>query len=201
MTSAAKVKGDVRRRQVVEATLRLVAKGGLRSLTTAGLAKEVGMSEANLYRHFRGKDEIIRETVDSISEGLIGNMEKVIALPGSPLMKLKKAFMLHLEYIQKNEGIPRLVFSEELHGGNEKLKKKLLKGIDSYASALESIIKDAQKESYMKKGLDPKASALSIIGMVQGVTLRWSLSGYSFSLTREGMKLWRNYETCVRIDN
>lgn len=197
MTTAVKVKGDVRRRQVVEATLRLVARGGLGNLTTAGLAREVGMSEANLYRHFKGKDEIIWETVDSISKGLIGNIKKVMTLPDAPLMKLRKAFVLHLEYIEKNEGIPRLVFSEELHGGNEKLKKRLLKGIDTYASALETIIKDSQKEGYMKKELDPKASALALIGMVQGVTLRWSLSGYSFSLMKEGMKLWRNFEKCV----
>lgn len=197
MTTAVKVKGDVRRRQVVEATLRLVARGGLGNLTTAGLAREVGMSEANLYRHFKGKDEIIWETVDSISKGLIGDIKKVMTLPDAPLMKLRKAFVLHLEYIEKNEGIPRLVFSEELHGGNEKLKKRLLKGIDTYASALETIIKDSQKEGYMKKELDPKASALALIGMVQGVTLRWSLSGYSFSLMKEGMKLWRNFEKCV----
>lgn len=197
MANAVKLKTEVRRRQVVEATLRLVAKGGLGNLTTAGLAREVGMSEANLYRHFRGKDEIIRETVESIIENLMKNIERVIALSGTPLVKLKKAFTLHLEYIERNEGIPRLVFSEDIHGGNEELKRRLLRGIDKYASALESIVREAQAEGHMNKELDPRASALSLIGMVQGATLRWSLSGFSFSLTREGMKLWRNFETCV----
>ncbi len=197
MANAVKLKTEVRRRQVVEATLRLVAKEGLGNLTTAGLAREVGMSEANLYRHFRGKDEIIRETVESIIENLMKNIERVIALSGTPLVKLKKAFTLHLEYIENNAGIPRLVFSEDIHGGNEKLKRRLLRGIDKYASALESIVKEAQADGCVRKELDPKASALSLIGMVQGATLRWSLSGFSFSLKREGMKLWRNFETCV----
>jgi len=43
---------------VVEAALKLIGEHGMSALTTAALAKEVGMSEANIYRHFRNKEEI-----------------------------------------------------------------------------------------------------------------------------------------------
>ncbi len=195
-----KVSTDIRREQIVQAALRIIAKKGVSGLTTASIANEVGISEANLYRHFKSKDEILSETVEKIGEGFRINLENVFKISANdlPLVKLKRIFMLHLDYIDKNEGIPRLVFSEEIHAGNKKLKEKLLNSITSYAAALESIIKEGQKTGSVKNDIRPRASALMLIGTVQITVLRWSLSGFSFPLVAEGMKLWENFERCIR---
>lgn len=192
-----KISNEVRRKQVVSATLKIISEKGVRHLTTAAIAREVGMSEANLYRHFTNKEEILLETVGKISEGLDRNVEKVLELPETPIDNLKKIFMLHLDFIEKNGGIPRLVFSEEIHGGNDALKGRILGAINAYSARLESIIKNGQRAGLIKRDVDPKASALTFIGMIQVTILRWSLSGFSFSLAEEGLKLWENYEGCV----
>ena len=77
-----KVRGEVRRDQIVQAALRIIGKKGVSSLTTAAIAKEVGVSEANLYRHFRNKDDIYFATVSQVREMIMGNLEKAVA--GSP---------------------------------------------------------------------------------------------------------------------
>ena len=74
-----KVKGDVRRDQIMQATLKIIARKGVSSLTTAALAREVGISEANLYRHFRNKDEIYMATVTQVQEMIAKNLENVLA--------------------------------------------------------------------------------------------------------------------------
>lgn len=198
--SRRKVKTVVRRDQIAQAALRIIAKSGVSGLTTSALAKEAGISEANLYRHFKGKDEIIALTVEKIGEGLRRNIEEVFSMGTneSPLKKLKKVFMLHLNYIEKNEGIPRLIYSEEIHIGNQELKQNLLDSINSYSARLELLIKEAQKAGLIMKGINPSASALMLIGMVQVTVLRWSLSGFSFQLADEGMKLWKNFEKSMK---
>ena len=199
--SAQKVSTEIRREQIVRSTLKIIAEKGARNLTTAAIAKDVGMSEANIYRHFRSKDEILSETVTKIGSGLRANLEKVFSAGAKdpPLEKLRKIFMLHVDYVEKNEGIPRLVFSEEIHGGNTKLKQKLLKSIDSYAAQLESLIREGRKDGSLKKEINPKSTALMFIGMIQATILRWSLSGFSFSLVAEGRKLWDNYQKCISV--
>lgn len=192
-----KTSNEVRRKQVVSATLKIISEKGVRHLTTAAIAHEVGMSEANLYRHFTNKEEILLETVGKIGEELERNLEKVLESPETPIDSLKKIFMLHLDFIEKNGGIPRLVFSEEIHGGNDELKGRILGTINAYSAKLESIIKNGQKAGLIKRDIDPKASALTFIGMIQVTILRWSLSGFSFSLAEEGLKLWENYEGCI----
>lgn len=194
-----KISRDIRRDQIVGAALGIIARSGVKGLTTAAIAREVGVSEANLYRHFRNKDEILYETVRNIGEGLLRNLENVFRLTASPLMSLKRIFMFHLDYIEKNEGIPRLMFSEEIHMGNEELKKKLLGSIVTYAARLEGLIREGQKAGAIRCDLNPRAAALTLIGMVQVTAMRWSLSGFSFPLVDEGMKLWETYKKCISV--
>ncbi|MCL5024362.1 MAG: TetR/AcrR family transcriptional regulator [Nitrospirae bacterium] len=196
---AVKMSRDTRRGQIVQATMKILSAKGMSGLTTAALAREIGISEANLYRHFGSKEEILSATVEKIGEELLRNLENVsnTGVADSPLVKLRKAFMLHLDYIERNGGIPRLVFSEEIHAGNEELKRTLLNAIGAYAARLESVVSEGQKGGVIKRDLNPKAAALMLIGMVQVTAMRWSLSGFSFPLVDEGMKLWENFRTCV----
>lgn len=76
---AGKVKGDVRRDQIVRATLSIISRKGVSSLTTAALAREVGISEANLYRHFRNKDKIYMAAVSQVQKMIKKNLDKSVA--------------------------------------------------------------------------------------------------------------------------
>jgi hypothetical protein len=116
-----------------------------------------------------------------------------------PMEKLKRLFMKHLLYIENNEGIPRIVFSDELHLGNRELKETLLRAINTYSESLKELFLESQNCSFIKKDLDPQALALTFIGMIQVVTLKWSLSSFSFSLVKEGKRLWMNFERCVAV--
>lgn len=199
--NGSRLSGDIRRDQIVEAALRIIAMGGIKSLTTAAIAEEVGISEANLYRHFNSKDEILQGAVEKIGEGLLRNLDIISEMSGnSPLLRLKRLFMLHLEYIEKNEGIPRLIFSEEMHIGNKKLKERLLKTIQLYSARLKSLIKEGQKAGLIKKEIGNPSAAMIFIGIIQILTMKWSLSGFSFSLVDEGMKLWRDFEKCLTVE-
>lgn len=195
----ARLSGEIRREQIAQAVLRIIARRGVKALTTASIAEEVGISEANLYRHFRNKEEILYATVEKIGEGLSGNIEKVMAMPAaSPIARLGKLFRMHLEYIESNDGIPRLIFSEELHIDNEKLRKKFLNIINSYSFGVKALIREAQEAGLIKKEIDPEALVLMFTGLIQALTMRWSLSGFSFSLTGRGVKLWKNLERCMQ---
>jgi AcrR family transcriptional regulator len=52
-----------RRREIARAVLRIIGERGLRSLSTATLAAEVGLTTGALFRHFSSLDEILVETV------------------------------------------------------------------------------------------------------------------------------------------
>lgn len=194
--TAGKVKGDVRRGQIVQATLKIIARSGVSSLTTAALAREVGISEANLYRHFRSKDEIYTATVVQVREMIANNLEKVLADGSEPVVLLKRFFMLQVELMEENSGIPRLMFSEELHV-HQHMREKILHTMYGVSEKLASLVRNGQKAGSIRKDMDALTTALMFVAMIQGLAFRWSLGGFSFSLSKEAAKTWKNFEKMI----
>jgi len=176
---------DTRRDQVVTATLKLIGEYGITALTTAAIAKEVGMSEANIYRHFQNKKEILSETIKRIGEGLMRNVEIAVESASAPIDRLRRIFRLHLHYVGQNPGIPRLLFSDDIHSNNTDLKPGLLEIISGYVLSLENLVAEGKKDGSLRQHLDPKAAALTFIGMVQVSIIRWILSDFKLSIEDE----------------
>lgn len=197
---ASKLKGDIRREQIIDAVLRLAARGGARALRTAAIAEEAGVSEANIYRHFKSKGEILRTVIDRIKRRLLQNLDTVTAMRDrSPVAQLRELFELHLRYLEENEGIPRIIFSEEVHTSGEGIKDEVLHTIELYASKVESVVKRGQESGIIRNDLESSFIVTVFLSLIQMLTMRWSLSNFSFSLLREGMKLWEGFETCFLV--
>lgn len=194
-----KVKGDVRREQIVQAALRIIARTGVSSLTTAALAREAAISEANLYRHFRNKDEIYMATVSQVQEMIAKNLEKVLAEDSAPVVVLRHFFTLQVRLMEKNSGIPRLMFSEELHV-HQHMREKILQTMYGVSGKLASLVRDGQKVGTIRKDIDALTTVLMFVAMMQGLAFRWSLGGFSFSLAKEAAKTWNNFQKLITLE-
>ncbi|GAB6065241.1 TetR/AcrR family transcriptional regulator [Aquifex pyrophilus] len=54
--------------KILESALKLFSKKGFRETTIKDIAKDVGITEGAIYRHFTSKDEIIQELLTSITK-------------------------------------------------------------------------------------------------------------------------------------
>jgi len=61
--------GRARKEQILEAALGIIHRKGIRSLTLREIADAVDVSEAALFRHFRGKEDIVDSLATSIFDG------------------------------------------------------------------------------------------------------------------------------------
>jgi AcrR family transcriptional regulator len=62
--TARRLPGEQRRPQIVAAARRLFARRGYDATTTREIAAEAGVSDALIYRHFPGKEALLRAVVD-----------------------------------------------------------------------------------------------------------------------------------------
>ena len=189
---------EVRKEQIVRAALGIIGKDGIQGLTTSGIAREVGISEANIYRHFKNKDAILTSTVEDLEDNISNILKAVTTGTLPPLDKLRQIFKLHLSHIQENKGVPRLVFSSELHF-RQHLRDRLASLIDRYLKMLKTILDDGVKDGSIKSFIDTTAMAGLFVGMIQMNALRWSLSDFNISLLKEGNKLWEEYRKCIEV--
>ena len=89
--------GPERRQAVVETACRVFAKGSYRGSTTAQIARETGVTEPVLYRHFASKRELYLACLDTVWEQVRQLWEDAIEREDDPSNWLKAIGRAYLE--------------------------------------------------------------------------------------------------------
>jgi AcrR family transcriptional regulator len=188
----------VRKEEIVQAALEVVGSKGVRALTISAIAASAGMSEANIYRHFGSKDEIFASLADFIGSAVMGKAAAIAGGSRKPLEKLETIFFSHITLITEHPGIPRFVFSDDVHLGHRNIADKLALRIGNYVETITGVIAAGIAEGELKPGLSPRETALTLLGMIQFTALRWTISNASFEIRPEAEKLWQNFMSLIR---
>lgn len=188
----------VRKEEIVQAALEVVGRKGVRALTISAIADSAGMSEANIYRHFSGKDEIFTAVAEFIGSAVMANAAGIAGGSRKPLEKLETIFFSHIALIKEHPGIPRFVFSDDIHLGQRNLAKTLSVRIGNYIETITGAIAAGIAEGELKADLLPRETALTMLGMIQFTALRWTMSNSSFEIQPEAERLWLNFMQLVR---
>ncbi len=187
----------IRKEEIVQAAFDVLGKGGAKALTIAAIAKTAGMSEANIYRHFGGKDDIYYALADFIGAAVMGKAATIAAGSRRPLEKLETIFFSHIALIEEHPGMPRLIFSEDIRLGNRKLGEKISLRLRGYVETLAGIIAAGVDEGDFRQGLSPRETALTFLGLIQSTALRWTIGAESFDIKLEAGNLWSNFMQMV----
>ena len=97
--------GAERKAQIVKATLRLVAEYGLVGASMSRIADEVGISNAALYRHFAGREDILIAAHDALIDRVFSWLNSSQA--PDVIERLREMGQTHAE-----------VFSKDIEGFN-----------------------------------------------------------------------------------
>src|SRR5665647_2638995 len=98
-----KLDTQIRRAQIAEASMSLVANQGLRRFSVAAVARRVGIVPSGIYRHFKNKDEILGAMLDRVEERLLANVEEARAENADPVECLKGVLMRHIRMIREGK--------------------------------------------------------------------------------------------------
>ncbi len=80
---SARLPAAERRREIVAAALRVFSEGSYAGATTAQIAREAGVSEPILYRHFASKRELYFTCLDEAWRGIQARIEEKIDVLGA----------------------------------------------------------------------------------------------------------------------
>ena len=195
---AEKTDTNIRQEQIAEAALMLVAADGMKGLSVARIARHVGVVPSALYRHYKNKDKVLDAVLGLIQDRLMANIQTVQQETKDPLKQLYKLLMKHIKLIRENQGIPRIVFSEDVYSGHQGRKQQVYAIINGYLSKIEAIISEGQKSGAIRKELDPESIALIFFGLVQPSAILWHLSSGDFDITKEARKSWAIIEKAIK---
>ena len=193
-----KLDTEIRKEQIVEAALSVIAAKGVRSLSMAALARRVGLVPSALYRHFSSKQEILQAAIQLIAQRAKENIREVRRRTPNSLSRLELLLGGIIKMIRELQAMPRIIFSEGMSSDHPEVKQQaheLLKGV---LQGIEEIVSDGQERGEIRTDFDSKSLAVMFWGMIPASVILWHVSDGEFDVTRQAQKSWELFRDGIR---
>ncbi len=197
---AQKQDSETRKRQIAGAAMSLIAREGVKGLSVAAVASKVGVVPSALYRHYKGKEEILEATLALVKELIMENIRSVQKESSSPLEQLRLLMIRHLEMIQEFQAIPRIIFSDEVSASKPLRRTVLFKIVKGILMQVARLVAHGQRLGQIKTKLDPHTVSVIFLGLVQPPAILWYLSQGSFDISKHMKKAWPLFEKAVQAE-
>jgi TetR/AcrR family transcriptional regulator len=179
-----------RRQQILESLAQMLEANPGGRITTAGLAKQVGVSEAALYRHFPSKSKMFEGLIEFIEETLFSRVKIILNEEHAAAQRCEKMLMLLLAFTERNPGITRILTGDALAGESERLHQRVAQLFDRFEMQLKQVIREAE----MREGLRPQiplhAAANLLMSAAEGRISQYVRSGFKRSPTADWAQQW-----------
>ena len=191
----------IRKQQIIDAARKLIIRKGSEHLTVRAMAKEVGLTEAAIYRHFKSKREILSFLMNHIMDTMLHDVERTTAENPPTLDTIDQVLKHHMSEIEQRKGMSFQIIAEIISLGDKKLNKDVYEKLNLYVERLENLLSEGARGGHIRDDIDFGASALLLFGMIQGLANIWALSGYGFNLSAKYESLWAVYRKAVEPRN
>lgn len=143
-----------RRRDILEALARELERNPGERITTAALARSVGVSEAALYRHFASKGQMYDALIEFVEDSLFGRINQILKAEDSAEIRCQHIVHLLLGFAARNPGLTRVLTGEALVGERARLRER----VAQLFARLETQIKQVLREGELTAGVGAAAS-------------------------------------------
>jgi len=159
---------EERRRSILEAALTLLSKEGYAGMTTARVARSVGVSEPILYRHFSSKRAMLRALLDEVITRMMQAFREVIAEETDPVAALRHICRAYPELAQRHAREFNIINRTLVENNDPEIRKMLARHYDAYRAFLQELIEKGQRSGALRRDIPAAIGAWHIIHSALG---------------------------------
>lgn len=166
-----------RRLEMLQAFAAMLEQPTAERVTTAALAKRLGVSEAALYRQFASKAQMLEALIDFIEDSLMGLASKVEAQGLAGRVACAQLTQLILQFAQTNPGMVRVMVGDALLLEQPRLAERIALLFDKLEAQLRGHWRRAAGEAGASTpDSDASVRAHVLMSYVRGQLLRFTRS-------------------------
>ena len=170
-----------RKDQILQALARMLEAAPGERITTAALAREVGVSEAALYRHFPSKARMFEGLIKFIEDTLFARITRIINEEESAEVRCQNILLLILTFCDKNPGMTRLLTGDALAGETERLRERIAQFFSRLEAQLKQVLREAQIRENLKTTISPAVLANLLLASCEGRLAQFVRSEFKVS--------------------
>ena len=186
-----------RKQQILQALATMLEQSPGGRITTAGLARQVGVSEAALYRHFPSKAKMYEALIEFIEDTIFSRISIILGEETSTAARTQQIIHLLLTVSERNPGITRILTGDPLAGESERLRIRVMQFFDRFETQLKQVLREAEIRDGQRLHLDVQSAANLILSSAEGKISQFVRSNFQRPPTSEWNEQWEILEKSI----
>ncbi len=178
-----------RKPEIERAALDLAYLHGPAAVSTGMIAKQIGLSQPAIYKHFKRKEDIWRAVASRLALQIEQNIAQSFGedLPASD--RLRKLVRAHLAFLGKNPALPEIMAMRADADAQNSFQDTIQAAMRGFHRALTRHVELGQKQNHYRKNIIATDAATLVLGLVQSLVLRSLISRDLEILNNDGERL------------
>ncbi len=162
-----------KRRQILDAAIRVFARQGFHSTRVADIADEAGVAYGLVYHYFKSKDEVLNELFSERWSLLLTAIEEADrGAELSPRAKLEAAAGFIVDSYRHNPELMKVIIVEVTRAANSFGRTHLAEIRRAYDS-IAKIVADGQESGAFRRDIDPNFASMTFYGAIEQLLSGW----------------------------
>jgi TetR/AcrR family fatty acid metabolism transcriptional regulator len=172
----AKAQAVDRRRQILDAAIRVFARQGFHACRVSDIAREAEVAYGLVYHYFTSKEQVLNELFVERWSLLLRAIEEVDARPIPPREKLDAVAGFIIDSYRHEPELMKVIIVEVTRAANS-FGRTHLPEISQAYEQIAKIVRDAQASGEFRDDIDPLIASMWFYGAIEQL-----LSGWVFEL-------------------
>ena len=186
-----------RRQQILQALALMLEEGSGKRITTAALARQVGVSEAALYRHFPSKARMYEGLIEFIEESLFTRITRILDDIPDAMDRCARILTLVLAFAEKNPGLARVMHGDVLTGETARLRQRVHQLFERLELQLKQVLREAEINQSQRTAITTSATANLLVAQVEGQITQYVRSDFKRLPTEHWEDQWAVLSTSL----
>jgi TetR/AcrR family transcriptional regulator, fatty acid metabolism regulator protein len=174
--ASAKAPAVDRRRQILDAAVRVFARQGFHACRVSDIAREAGVAYGLVYHYFNSKEQVLNELFSERWSLLLAAVDEIDARPIPPREKLDAVAGFIIDSYRHDPELMKVIVVEVTRAANS-FGRTHLPEIRKAYEGIEKIVADAQRQGSFRRDVDATFASMWFYGAIEQL-----LSGWVFEL-------------------
>lgn len=171
----------IRRRQIVDAAIRVMATRGWNDTSIDEITKEAGVSRGLVSYHFKDKADLLSSMLARCQEASAETFTRAIEATDDPVERHRVIVRTTLNLTREDPAIYEIFLHFMASGrSNPELGQQIRDLYRGFRAVTSHGIRRGQEYGIFRNDIDPDAAAARHIGALTGFALQWLLDPDSF---------------------
>jgi len=161
-----------KRRQILDAAVRVFARQGFHSTRVSDIADEAGVAYGLVYHYFRSKDQVLNELFSERWSLLLATIEETEGNGTPPRERLAAVAGFIFDSYRHDPELMKVIIVEVTRAANSFGRTHLAEIRNAY-ELIANIVAEGQAEGAFRDDIDPIYASMSFYGAIEQLLSAW----------------------------